>query len=168
MTQMCKATSDAMVACIFCGNDVRKASRSKEHIIPMWLLRATGDPHSGSIVNVASYLERRVALDVLQQRFNVLADVVIARACPERRYCFLDLNGVHISRSPLSARLWSIVQSSCPRSRPINATPFLTASSIVGNAMELTKRAFARARVYLRNTDSLIPGPISAAGSHLA
>ena len=34
-----------MVACIFCGKDVRKASRSKEHIIPMWLLRATGDPH---------------------------------------------------------------------------------------------------------------------------
>jgi hypothetical protein len=29
------------------------------------------------------YRRRRLALDVLQQRFNVLADVVMARALPE-------------------------------------------------------------------------------------
>jgi hypothetical protein len=31
--------------CVFCGTAVGKAARSREHIIPMWLLRATGDPH---------------------------------------------------------------------------------------------------------------------------
>jgi hypothetical protein len=34
-----------MPLCIFCGTDVRKSGRSKEHILPMWLLKATGDPH---------------------------------------------------------------------------------------------------------------------------
>ncbi|MFK4492533.1 hypothetical protein [Bradyrhizobium sp. USDA 336] len=31
--------------CVFCGTAVGKSARSREHIIPMWLLRATGDPH---------------------------------------------------------------------------------------------------------------------------
>jgi hypothetical protein len=31
--------------CVFCGKSVGKADRSKEHILPMWLLRATGDPN---------------------------------------------------------------------------------------------------------------------------
>jgi hypothetical protein len=31
--------------CVFCGTAVGKAARSREYIIPMWLLRATGDPH---------------------------------------------------------------------------------------------------------------------------
>jgi hypothetical protein len=31
--------------CVFCGMAVGKSSRSREHIIPMWLLRATGDPN---------------------------------------------------------------------------------------------------------------------------
>ncbi len=34
-----------MAACVFCGTEVRKSSRTKEHILPMWLLEATGDPH---------------------------------------------------------------------------------------------------------------------------
>jgi hypothetical protein len=34
-----------MASCIFCGATIRKAVRSKEHVIPMWLLEATGDPH---------------------------------------------------------------------------------------------------------------------------
>ncbi len=34
-----------MARCIFCGVEARKATRSKEHIIPMWLLALTGDPH---------------------------------------------------------------------------------------------------------------------------
>ena len=34
-----------MTLCVFCGSDVRKTGRSKEHILPMWLLKATGDPH---------------------------------------------------------------------------------------------------------------------------
>lgn len=34
-----------MANCIFCGTELRKAARSKEHIIPMWLLSFTGDPH---------------------------------------------------------------------------------------------------------------------------
>lgn len=31
--------------CVFCGMTVGKAGRSREHVIPMWLLRATGDPN---------------------------------------------------------------------------------------------------------------------------
>jgi hypothetical protein len=31
--------------CVFCGKPVGKAARSREHIIPMWMLRATGDPN---------------------------------------------------------------------------------------------------------------------------
>ena len=31
--------------CVFCGMAVGKSARSREHVIPMWLLRATGDPH---------------------------------------------------------------------------------------------------------------------------
>jgi hypothetical protein len=31
--------------CVFCGKPVGKAARSREHILPMWLLRATGDPN---------------------------------------------------------------------------------------------------------------------------
>lgn len=31
--------------CVFCGTAVGKSSRSREHVIPMWLLRATGDPN---------------------------------------------------------------------------------------------------------------------------
>jgi hypothetical protein len=34
-----------MTLCVFCGVEVRKSERSKEHILPMWLLKATGDPH---------------------------------------------------------------------------------------------------------------------------
>jgi hypothetical protein len=34
-----------MATCVFCGNTNFKSGRSKEHILPMWLLRATGDPH---------------------------------------------------------------------------------------------------------------------------
>ena len=31
--------------CVFCGKTVPKAARSRERILPMWLLRATGDPN---------------------------------------------------------------------------------------------------------------------------
>jgi hypothetical protein len=31
--------------CVFCGKPVGKAARSREHILPMWMLRATGDPN---------------------------------------------------------------------------------------------------------------------------
>lgn len=31
--------------CVFCGKPVGKAERSREHVIPMWMLRATGDPN---------------------------------------------------------------------------------------------------------------------------
>jgi hypothetical protein len=31
--------------CIFCGEPVEKADRSREHVLPMWMLRATGDPN---------------------------------------------------------------------------------------------------------------------------
>ena len=31
--------------CVFCGTAVGKSARSREHIIPMWLLRASEDPH---------------------------------------------------------------------------------------------------------------------------
>jgi hypothetical protein len=31
--------------CVFCGKPVAKSARSKEHVIPMWMLRATGDPN---------------------------------------------------------------------------------------------------------------------------
>lgn len=31
--------------CVFCGKPVGKAARSREHVIPMWMLRATGDPN---------------------------------------------------------------------------------------------------------------------------
>lgn len=34
-----------MADCVFCGAKVRKSVRSKEHIVPMWLLEATGDPN---------------------------------------------------------------------------------------------------------------------------
>jgi hypothetical protein len=34
-----------MAACVFCGKTVLKSERSKEHILPIWLLKATGDPH---------------------------------------------------------------------------------------------------------------------------
>ena len=34
-----------MTTCVFCGTEARKTLRSKEHIIPMWLLKLTGDPH---------------------------------------------------------------------------------------------------------------------------
>jgi hypothetical protein len=31
--------------CVFCGEPVNKSARSREHVIPMWLLRRTGDPN---------------------------------------------------------------------------------------------------------------------------
>jgi hypothetical protein len=31
--------------CVFCGKPVGKAARSREHVLPMWMLRATGDPN---------------------------------------------------------------------------------------------------------------------------
>jgi hypothetical protein len=31
--------------CIFCGKPVGKVDRSREHVLPMWMLRATGDPN---------------------------------------------------------------------------------------------------------------------------
>jgi len=34
-----------MATCVFCGNGVGKSIRTKEHILPMWLLETTGDPH---------------------------------------------------------------------------------------------------------------------------
>ena len=32
-------------ACIFCGAALTKSERTKEHVLPMWLLRMTGDPN---------------------------------------------------------------------------------------------------------------------------
>jgi hypothetical protein len=34
-----------MTFCIFCGQNIRNSVRTKEHILPVWLLKATGDPH---------------------------------------------------------------------------------------------------------------------------
>lgn len=34
-----------MADCVFCGAEVKKSVRTKEHILPMWLLEATGDPN---------------------------------------------------------------------------------------------------------------------------
>lgn len=34
-----------MAFCVFCGADVPSSERTKEHILPMWLLKFTGDPH---------------------------------------------------------------------------------------------------------------------------
>lgn len=34
-----------MAKCVFCGRLIDRRSRSREHILPMWLLKATGDPH---------------------------------------------------------------------------------------------------------------------------
>ncbi|RWB20399.1 MAG: hypothetical protein EOQ40_15140 [Mesorhizobium sp.] len=31
--------------CMFCGKPVGKTERSREHVLPMWMLRATGDPN---------------------------------------------------------------------------------------------------------------------------
>lgn len=35
----------AAKACVFCGAALAKPDRTKEHILPMWLLRMTGDPN---------------------------------------------------------------------------------------------------------------------------
>ncbi len=32
-------------ACVFCGAVLAKSKRTKEHVLPMWLLRMTGDPN---------------------------------------------------------------------------------------------------------------------------
>jgi hypothetical protein len=32
-------------ACVFCGAALAKSDRTKEHVLPMWLLRMTGDPN---------------------------------------------------------------------------------------------------------------------------
>lgn len=34
-----------MTFCVFCGVPVSKSDRTKEHVLPMWLLKATGDPN---------------------------------------------------------------------------------------------------------------------------
>ena len=34
-----------MATCVFCGNPVKKSVRTREHVLPMWLLAATGDPN---------------------------------------------------------------------------------------------------------------------------
>jgi hypothetical protein len=34
-----------MAICVFCGDEVRKSVRTREHVLPMWLLKATGDPN---------------------------------------------------------------------------------------------------------------------------
>lgn len=34
-----------MVNCIFCDLPLTRAARTKEHVLPMWLLKATGDPN---------------------------------------------------------------------------------------------------------------------------
>jgi hypothetical protein len=41
-----------MTLCVFCGADVRKSERSKEHILPIWephrKIRIEFDPDSGT------------------------------------------------------------------------------------------------------------------------
>jgi hypothetical protein len=34
-----------MTFCVFCGDRFQGAKRTKEHLLPMWLLKATGDPN---------------------------------------------------------------------------------------------------------------------------
>jgi hypothetical protein len=40
-----KAPDPGWSNCIFCGQPIGKSARSREHVIPMWMLRATGDPN---------------------------------------------------------------------------------------------------------------------------
>jgi hypothetical protein len=43
--QLPKENNPGWSNCVFCGEAVGKAARSREHILPMWMLRATGDPN---------------------------------------------------------------------------------------------------------------------------
>ncbi len=38
--------------CIFCGEPVGKANRSREHVLPMWMLRATSDTNRRTRIEI--------------------------------------------------------------------------------------------------------------------
>src|SRR5262245_40221439 len=95
-----------MKFCVFCGE--RPRSKSREHIIPQWLIRLTGDPNRQIYVGRAWYKP-----ELPMRRFSF--SQMVFPACEECNGRFADLEARAqsvmrriLSRDPLANKDWDL------------------------------------------------------------